>query len=458
MTRPMPHCDAPPAPAEALAVELNRRCRCVTLDETVLARGLAAAVDDPALLDSIRREQPHLFSATAVFATPADVARMQAVIEAVERAVALPAFRERTLAWAPAIARFDPGPRGVFLGYDFHLGPGGPQLIEINTNAGGAALNAALARAQRACCRDAQGCTSAASAGRAGAAEVEDFMTAPTDPAQAEEGFIAMFREEWRRQRGDAPLKTVAIVDDRPAEQYLYPEFRLFEALFRRHGIDVVIADAADLMVCHGNLWHADTRIDLVYNRLTDFSLAEPGHAALREAYLNSTAVVTPHPRAHALYADKRNLTLLTDADFLRALGLPAETIATLVGGIPRTVTVAPAQAGEFWRTRKQWFFKPAAGYGSKAAYRGDKLTKRVFADILKGDYVAQVQADPGERCVQLADAALTFKFDIRNYVYAGRVQLLAGRLYQGQTTNFRTAGGGFAPVFYAPPLPRAAA
>ena len=38
-----------------------------------------------------------------------------------------------------------------------------------------------------------------------------------------------------------------------------------------------------------------------------------------------------------------------------------------------------------------------------------------------------------------------------RNYVYAGRVQLLAGRLYQGQTTNFRTAGGGFAPVFYAP-------
>ena len=277
MTRPTPHCDAPPAPAEALAVELNRRCRCVTLDEAVLARGLAAAVDDPALLDSIRREQPHLFSATTVFATSADVARMQAVIEAVERAVALPAFRERTLAWAPAIARFDPGPRGVFLGYDFHLGPGGPQLIEINTNAGGAALNAALARAQRACCRDAQGCTSAASAGRAGAAEVEDFMTAPTDPAQAEEGFIAMFREEWRRQRGDAPLKTVAIVDDRPAEQYLYPEFRLFEALFRRHGIDVVIADAADLMVCHGNLWHADTRIDLVYNRLTDFSLAEPG-------------------------------------------------------------------------------------------------------------------------------------------------------------------------------------
>jgi hypothetical protein len=38
-------------------------------------------------------------------------------------------------------------------------------------------------------------------------------------------------------------------------------------------------------------------------------------------------------------------------------------------------------------------------------------------------------------------------KVDVRNYVYAGAVQLIAARLYQGQTTNFRTEGGGFAPV-----------
>ena len=43
-------------------------------------------------------------------------------------------------------------------------------------------------------------------------------------------------------------------------------------------------------------------------------------------------------------------------------------------------------------------------------------------------------------------------KVDVRNYVYDGNVQLLAARLYQGQTTNMRTAGGGFAPVF----MPRA--
>ena len=41
----------------------------------------------------------------------------------------------------------------------------------------------------------------------------------------------------------------------------------------------------------------------------------------------------------------------------------------------------------------------------------------------------------------------VTLKLDVRNYVYDGQVQLLAARLYQGQTTNFRTPGGGFAPV-----------
>ncbi|NJM56103.1 MAG: hypothetical protein HC841_09630 [Verrucomicrobiae bacterium] len=39
------------------------------------------------------------------------------------------------------------------------------------------------------------------------------------------------------------------------------------------------------------------------------------------------------------------------------------------------------------------------------------------------------------------------FKTDVRAYTYDGHIQLVAARLYQGQTTNFRTPGGGFAPV-----------
>lgn len=52
------------------------------------------------------------------------------------------------------------------------------------------------------------------------------------------------------------------------------------------------------------------------------------------------------------------------------------------------------------WSERRRLFFKPAAGYGSKAAYRGDKLTRRVWGEILQGDYVAQTLVLPGERRV----------------------------------------------------------
>ena len=100
------------------------------------------------------------------------------------------------------------------------------------------------------------------------------------------------------------------------------------------------------------------------------------------------------------------------------------------------------------WAKRRSLFFKPAAGYGSKAAYRGDKITKRVWEEMSKSTYVAQALVPPSERHVREAGAPIALKVDIRNYAYAGMVKLVAARLYQGQTTNFRTRGGGFAPVF----------
>ena len=86
-------------------------------------------------------------------------------------------------------------------------------------------------------------------------------------------------------------------------------------------------------------------------------------------------------------------------------------------------------------------------GYGSKAAYRGDKLTKRVFDDILATEYVAQTFVAPSTRRLFIDGIEQDFKFDVRAYVYAQTIQLTCARLYQGQTTNFRTEGGGFAPV-----------
>jgi len=93
-------------------------------------------------------------------------------------------------------------------------------------------------------------------------------------------------------------------------------------------------------------------------------------------------------------------------------------------------------------------FFKPFGGHGSKAVYRGDKVTKRVWAEIVRGGYVAQDFAAPSERMIKLDGMPERRKTDVRFYTYEGRVLLTAARLYQGQATNLRTPGGGFAPVF----------
>lgn len=157
---------------------------------------------------------------------------------------------------------------------------------------------------------------------------------------------------------------------------------------------------------------------------------------------------LTPHPRAHALYADKRRLALFSDAARLQALGVPEATQQVLLEHVPHTEIVIAADAQRLWDARRGLFFKPVAGFGSRAAYRGDKLTRRVWQDILAGDYVAQALVTPGERRVEESDAVRALKFDLRAYAYDGAVQWVAARLYQGQTTNFRTPGGGFAPVY----------
>jgi hypothetical protein len=414
---------------------LNSACFCISLDADMLARALDSELGQPGLAAMVRQRCPFLFAAQPVFVAAAQLQRMAQVMQAVESVVALPAYREQVLAAAPAIARLGTrGPLSVFFGYDFHLHDGRLGLIEVNTNAGGAMLNAVLARAQRACCT-----------------AVDGMVPTLVSVGAFEQRIVDMFRHEWRLSGQSRPLASIAIVDSAPEEQYLYPEFMLFQQLFERHGLRAVIADPATLEWRDGRLWHGELAIDLVYNRLTDFYLEQASSAALREAYLQQSVVLTPHPQAHALYADKRHLALFSDGAQLQALGVPPATQQILLEHVPRTEVVEAADAQRLWDARRGLFFKPVAGFGSRAAYRGDKLTKRVWQDILAGDYVAQAIIAPGERRVNDADneqASKAMKFDLRAYTYDGAVQWVAARLYQGQTTNFRTPGGGFAPVY----------
>jgi hypothetical protein len=407
----------------------NQRCLCVTLDRKVLADTVDREAGDPAFTTNNFETRPHLFSNVPVFLSATAIAEMHGIVEAIEATARLPGYCDAVLAWAPAIAQRDFGPIGAFMGYDFHLDDGGPNLIEVNTNAGGAILNALLARAQKSCCTKSD----------------RDLLQSEEDDFDVR--VVEMFRSEWCRQRGSSKLYRIAIVDNRPEEQYLYPEFILARELLRKYGIDAVVADPIKLEYASGKLLLEQQEIDLVYNRLVDFSFALPGHAALAAAYQDGAVVVTPSPHNHALYAAKRNLTLLSDPAALNAFGLP-EALRARLAGIPKTTLVTPENADALWRDRKNLFFKPFAGYGGKAVYRGDKVTRGVWADIAGGGYVAQAYAAPGQRMIELDGKPTQRKMDVRLYTYAGQVLISAARIYQGQTTNFRTPGGGFAPVF----------
>ncbi|HYB90271.1 MAG TPA: hypothetical protein VEC38_04420 [Candidatus Binataceae bacterium] len=377
--------------------------------------------------DVLARDRAHLFSNAPVFLSQVDLAAMGEVVQAVEALGQFKPFQTEVLAWAPEIARFDFGPRGAFMGYDFHLTPDGPALIEVNTNAGGAFLNAILAQAWVACCPEMQ-------------------ALGPKPPAGFEDAVWNMFEAEWRLQRRTGGPRAIAIVDDAPESQFLYPEFLLAQAFFAQRGVQTAIADPKSLRFLQGRLMLGEQAIDLVYNRLVDFAFESPAVRALREAYLADAAVVTPNPRNHALLADKRNLILLSDLSRLEAIGVERGLRDTLAR-IPRATAVTPDNAAELWAERKSLFFKPARGHAGKAVYRGDKLTRAAWAGILRGDYVAQAIAAPSERRVQVEGDPQVRKVDVRLYTYAGCTILAAARLYQGQTTNFRTPGGGFAPV-----------
>jgi hypothetical protein len=413
-------------PAQTRSDRLNQNCFCVTLDRRSLCEALEHEASDPAFCETFIHPKTHLFSNVPVFLSAGEVAEMQEVVAAVETTARLAAYKTAVLSWAPEISREDHGPVGALMGYDFHLGVEGPRLIEINTNAGGAFLNALLARAQRACCAE---------------------MDMPLTPHTFEDAAFRMFQSEWMRQRGSGAPQHVAIVDDSPEEQYLYPEFVLVRQVLAARGVDAVIADASHLRYEAGRLSVEGKPVDLVYNRVTDFAFVQPEHRALREAYRDGAVVVTPNPHNHALLADKRNLSLLSDPAMLDAWGLEPRQLAQLKS-VPRTVVVTPEIADELWKSRKDLFFKPTGGHGGKAVYRGDKVTKGVWAEIERGGYVAQTFVRPSERMIKIDEALHARKMDVRLYTYDSHVLLAAARLYHGQTTNFRTPGGGFAPVF----------
>ncbi len=424
-----------------VAARLNQSCFCIGTDV-----GLAQANLEQLITASGGSMMPgdthaNLFSELSVFISGDQLAAMGNVIRAIRTVVTLPAWREQALQETPASANVDPGFESAFTAYDFHLDTDGPRLIEINTNAGGALL-----------------CASAAKNLQRSKSAPVDCLQSPVILTNVEAVFVDMFVAPFRSKYPGRPLRRIAIVDDHPKEQYLYPEFLLFGKLFAQTGIDTVVADAGSLVWQDGELLADGQPVDAVYNRLTDFYLDDTAHHALRQAWLSQAVLITPHPHGHALLANKRNLVRLTDADWLAAHGVDAHIRQILLEGIPQCRLLDSMPGDWWWEHRAEWFFKPASGYGGKGTYRGSKLTRRVFNEISSNrtssskisdnDYIAQRFVAPSLRRTADSVDGTDLKVDLRCFVHGDDIILVAARLYQGQTTNFRTIGGGFAPVF----------
>jgi hypothetical protein len=379
-----------------------------------------------------RAEIPYAGS-TVIGLDAAHFAAIQRSVRTLFALAHMPAYQAMLAASARDVTRHEPGNFGVFMGYDFHVTPAGPRLIEVNTNAGGALLNglhtASLCDPEKLACL----CCDLLS--------VNDL----------EREIVETFRAEYGAATGrsGAELARIAIVDDAPAQQFLAPEFELFRALFARAGIEARIADTRELALAPGGgVALGAFRPQLVYLRDTDFALESERARALRAAYLAREVVVTPSPREHFLLADKRRLACFSSRERLVALGVPEDDARFLAEVIPETRLLAELDAGALWRERASWVFKPAAAFGSRAVYRGDKISRKKFAEIAaEPGYVAQRHAPPGLVHVETSEGPREMKFDVRAYAYRDRVLLLGARVYAGQVTNLRSPGGGFSAI-----------
>lgn len=330
----------------------------------------------------------------------------------------LPEYRARIRADIPEVARFDPGHDAVMMGYDFHLGPDGPRLIEVNTNAGGAMY--------------------------AYRAAFPDHPDNSLPGGRFIERFLATFHEEWRRfAMTTRPLQRIAIIDETPADQGLYPEMATLCNLFQSNGIDCSIHDPGDLETDTTGVRINGERIDLVYNRHCDFYLEQPDMAGLRAAYLAKTVCLSPNPFVYGLLADKRRMALWSDEEEMAGLPLSEKTTQILRETIPRSTLLADLDPEELWTRRKSLIFKPVSRFGGKGVLAGRSISRKRFRELDPAGTLVQDEVPPS----LTETAEEDFKTDFRLFVYRNHCIGIAARLYRGQVTNLRTPGGGFARV-----------
>ncbi len=313
--------------------------------------------------------------------------------------------------WGPL---FNPGNNSVFMSYDFHVTPDEKlKLIEINTNASFLGLGW----------------------------EMNQFFKHPWNADFQISDLKNCFLNELKLAGYTKQLKQIIITDENPKQQRLYLEFVLYRELFRSFGYDCEIADINEI----DKLKTAS----LIYNRSTDFYMEEPQTSGLKELFLSKSCVVSPQPYEYRLLADKENFIDWSGTDFWNEVQLEETYKKVIQDVLPKTRVLTQENREQIWAERKGLFFKPKRAFGSKSAFRGASVARKAFDSLVEQNSLAQEIIPPAELQFETPTGLQTFKYDLRCYAYRDQYQGCVGRLYQGQVTNLRTEGGGFAPVLF---------
>ena len=96
------------AATEAVAEQLNLGCFCISLDRKELGEALDRAVRIEGFAQRLSASHPTLSSNVPVFVPSATLGKMMLIVDAVEGAAQLPAYRAATLSYAPQSASCAP--------------------------------------------------------------------------------------------------------------------------------------------------------------------------------------------------------------------------------------------------------------------------------------------------------------------------------------------------------------
>jgi hypothetical protein len=345
----------------------------------------------------------NLLSPFVVELPAAILAQAQAFVQSVYFLRESDEYRQSLLAQAQARKLIDPGNKSILMSYDFHLDfEENLKLIEINTNAAFLAMADAMYATHKI------------------SQPISNFTMDEIRENILEE--LDLFGHPNTRPE-------VAIMDENPRGQRLFAEFLVYQEWMKEWGFQPAIKDLHEI----------SGKEDFIYNRLTDFYLEEPKSEKLKKLYLECKVCFSPNPYEYFLLADKQRMIewskLQNRPLILKHLNLSQE--------------LTSQNSEEIWADRKRFFFKPLRSFGAKQSFRGSSISRKAFDELIGQNIIAQEFVPAPERTFETGEGPQGFKFDLRFYAYKERVQSVVARLYQGQVTNLRTPGGGFAPVIF---------